>query len=115
EDFQKRLWDMFNVQFSRQLSLPQIDRVRWHLFPEIRINPTQEELFDGRTEEAGADTVVPDLIQIMDYQQERLARSLGSGHRVIHGVAGSGKTMILGYRCLYLAQLLHKPILVLCY
>jgi superfamily I DNA and RNA helicase len=115
EDFQKRLWDMFNVQFSRQLTLPQIDRVRWHLFPEIRINSTQEELFDGRTEKAGADTIVPDLIQIMDYQQERLARSLGSGHRVIHGVAGSGKTMILGYRCLYLAQLLHKPILVLCY
>ena len=25
-------------------------------------------------------------------------RSLGDGHRVIHGVAGSGKTMILGYK-----------------
>ena len=34
----------------------------------------------------------------MDRQQEQLARSMGEGHRVIHGVAGSGKTMILGYR-----------------
>jgi len=51
----------------------------------------------------------------MDMQQEQLARSLGEGHRVIHGVAGSGKTLILGYRCLVLAKLLHKPILVLCY
>jgi superfamily I DNA/RNA helicase len=116
EDFQKRLWDMFNVQFSRKLTLPQIDRVRWHLFPELRINGSlQSGLFDSESENGSADIGVPDLIQIMDYQQERLARSLGSGHRVIHGVAGSGKTMILGYRCLYLAQLLHKPILVLCY
>ncbi len=29
---------------------------------------------------------------------------MGEGHRVIHGVAGSGKTMILGYRAQVLAQ-----------
>ncbi|MCC7082643.1 MAG: hypothetical protein IT530_18425, partial [Burkholderiales bacterium] len=40
--------------------------------------------------------------------QEQLARSLGEGHRVIHGVAGSGKTMILGYRCVRLAAVLEK-------
>ena len=40
---------------------------------------------------------------------------LGEGLRVIHGVAGSGKTLILGYRCLYLAKVLHKPVLVLCF
>ncbi|GGM30892.1 DEAD/DEAH box helicase [Pseudomonas asuensis] len=51
----------------------------------------------------------------MDLQQEQLARSLGEGHRVIHGVAGSGKTMILGYRCMHLAKASTKPILVLCY
>jgi superfamily I DNA/RNA helicase len=34
---------------------------------------------------------------------------------VIHGVAGSGKTLILGYRCERLAPLLEKPVLVLCY
>jgi superfamily I DNA/RNA helicase len=51
----------------------------------------------------------------MDLQQEQLARSLGEGHRVIHGVAGSGKTMILGYRAQHLAKLMTKPVLVLCF
>lgn len=52
----------------------------------------------------------------MDLQQETLARSLGDGHRVIHGVAGSGKTMILLYRCNYLASLApERPILIVCY
>ena len=51
----------------------------------------------------------------MDLQQEQLARNLGDGHRVIHGVAGSGKTMILGFRALQLAQTMSKPVLVLCF
>ena len=54
----------------------------------------------------------------MDLQQEQLARSLGDGHRVIHGVAGSGKTMILAYRAEYLAKAstpASKPILILCF
>ena len=36
---------------------------------------------------------VTDIVRVMDLQQEQLARSMGEGHRVIHGVAGSGKTM----------------------
>ena len=115
ESFQKRLWDMFNVDFTCQMSLPQIDRVRWHLFPEIRINCGQASLLDDDVEDEIDGLLVPDLMKVMDMQQEQLARSLGEGHRVIHGVAGSGKTLILGYRCLLLAKLLHKPILVLCY
>jgi len=111
EEFQKRLWDMFNVGFSCQLTLPQIDRVRWHIFPEVRIGDGQLGMFT----ESEKDALVPDLLKVMDMQQEQLARSLGEGHRVIHGVAGSGKTLILGYRCLYLAKVLHKPILVLCF
>ena len=56
-------------------------------------------------------------MRVMDLQQEQLARSLGDGHRVIHGVAGSGKTLILGYRAEQLAQTASasKPILILCY
>jgi hypothetical protein len=116
EAFQERLWNMFNVQFPHPLTLPQIDRIRWHLFPEVRINSgDQNSLFPGEQEEEGVEELLPDLVKVMDMQQELLARSLGEGHRVIHGVAGSGKTLILGYRCLYLAKLLNKPILVLCY
>jgi hypothetical protein len=116
EVFQERLWNMFNVQFSRSLTFPQVDRIRWHLFPEVRINTGgQSNLFPSPDKEQNAGALLPDVVKVMDMQQELLARSLGEGHRVIHGVAGSGKTLILGYRCLYLAKLLHKPILVLCY
>lgn len=114
ETFQEQLWGMFNYDFGVKLTLPQIDRIRWHLFPEIRIDDsTQIDLLSGDKPEVVE--CMPDIIRIMDIQQEQLARSLGEGHRVIHGVAGSGKTLILGYRCLYLAELLHKPILVLCF
>ncbi len=116
EVFQEHLWNMFNVQFPRPLTLPQIDRIRWHLFPEVRINSAEQgSLFPPVDGAEDAETLLPDIVKVMDMQQELLARSLGEGHRVIHGVAGSGKTLILGYRCLYLAKLLHKPILVLCY
>lgn len=35
EEFQQRLWNMFNYQFPQKLSLPQIDRIRAHLFPKF--------------------------------------------------------------------------------
>jgi superfamily I DNA/RNA helicase len=87
--------------------------VRWSMFPEVRVQ-TQDALFDDNDE--GAE--LPDIMRVMDLQQEQLARSLGDGHRVIHGVAGSGKTMILGYRAEYLAKAhtpTSKPILILCF
>jgi hypothetical protein len=117
EDFQQCLWNMFEYQFPKPLTLPMLDRIRWHLFPEIRIGGEQGSLFgdNGQVPDSDAETLLPDIMKVMDMQQEQLARSLGTGHRVIHGVAGSGKTLILGFRCLYLASLLHKPILVLCY
>ena len=120
EAFQARLWGMFNYRFGSKLTLPQIDRIRWHLFPEIRIEAEQTSLFaelegDSESQSPSLTQAIPDIVKIMDVQQEQLARSLGDGHRVVHGVAGSGKTLILGYRCLYLAEALNKPILVLCF
>jgi superfamily I DNA/RNA helicase len=83
------------------------------MFPEVRVQTTGD-LFDDQD----PDAQLPDIMRVMDLQQEQLARSLGDGHRVIHGVAGSGKTMILGYRAEYLARAQtpnSKPILILCY
>ncbi|MBS0225715.1 MAG: NERD domain-containing protein [Proteobacteria bacterium] len=116
EEFQERLWAMFDAAFPCHLSLPQIDRFRHHVFPEVRISAqaSQGALF-SEASDCSKEVDIPDLIRVMDLQQELLARSLGDGHRVIHGVAGSGKTMILGYRCMHLAKALAKPILVLCY
>ena len=113
EEFQQRLWAMFPHAFGGAMSLPQLDRVRWNMFPEVRVQ-TQGALFD----DSDADAELPSIMRVMDLQQEQLARSLGDGHRVIHGVAGSGKTMILGYRAEYLAKACtptSKPILILCF
>ena len=119
EAIQSQLWGMFQYCFGGVLSLARIDRVRWHLFPEIRIQ--QGNLFDAGAADApdpnqSIAKVLPDVVKIMDLEQEKVARNLGEGHRIIHGVAGSGKTLLLAYRCLHLhKQGLTKPILVLCY
>jgi Nuclease-related domain/UvrD-like helicase C-terminal domain/AAA domain len=113
EAFQQRLWNMFAHSFGGAISLPQLDRVRWNMFPQVRVQP-QGTLFD----DSDGDAELPDIMRVMDLQQEQLARSLGDGHRVIHGVAGSGKTMILGYRAEYLAKAstpTSKPVLILCF
>lgn len=115
-EFQQRLWDLSAYNFGNRLTSNQIDRIRWHIFPDLRITAKQLSLFDiDTTTEEPAQPQIPDILKIMDLQQEQLARSLGDGHRLIHGVAGSGKTMILGFRCQHLAQFGNKPILVLCF
>jgi len=117
EEFQQRLWNMFPHAFGSVMSLPQLDRVRWIMFPEVRVQ-TQGALFNDQLFDSDVDAELPSIMRVMDLQQEQLARSLGDGHRVIHGVAGSGKTMILGYRAEYLAKAhtpTSKPILILCY
>ncbi|WP_339136902.1 MAG: 3'-5' exonuclease [Candidatus Electrothrix sp. GW3-4] len=118
EKFQEQLWGMFHYRFNRTLTMPEIDRIRWHLFPEIRLDEqfTEEELF-GPDKDTSSPFIedFQDLVKVMDIKQEKLARGLGEGHRVVHGVAGSGKTMILGCRCQYLTEETDKPILVLCF
>jgi hypothetical protein len=117
EALQSRLWDMFPFLVGGVMSLPQLARVRWIMFPEVRV-PVQGALFEAQAGgDADADAELPSLMRVMDLQQEQLARSLGDGHRVIHGVAGSGKTMLLGYRAEHLAKAATaaKPVLILCY
>lgn len=55
-------------------------------------------------------------IAVLDRRQESLAMSLGPGYRMIRGVAGSGKTLVLTYRARYISD--HFPssrILLLCF
>jgi hypothetical protein len=57
-----------------------------------------------------------DPIRVLDRQQERLAHHLGEGYRVIRGVAGSGKTLVLTFRAKWYAE--HFPnhrVLLTCY
>lgn len=62
-------------------------------------------------------TATPDEeLHVLDRQQEALARGLGDGHRVIRGVAGSGKTLVLTFRARHLAALHPRQnVLVTCY
>lgn len=107
--FEKHLSHMLPYSF-RPLTMPDLNRIRWHLYPEIRIENL--ELFPKTLP---AQNSFPDTIRVMDIHQEQLARALGDGHRIIHGVTGSGKTLILTYRAEVLVKLLNKPILVLCF
>ncbi|EIE5227772.1 NERD domain-containing protein [Escherichia coli] len=94
--FRQKIAGMFTMGFRTRVT-PQVrDILRAHLFLEMTVRQHSQ-------------------IKIMDIQQEILARNIGDGHRVIHGVAGSGKTMILLFRCLYLAETTPGKILVLCY
>ena len=57
-----------------------------------------------------------EVLEVLDRRQEQVARSLGEGHRVFFGVAGSGKTVLLLARARLLAeQGPDRRVLVLCY
>ncbi|ANF97310.1 3'-5' exonuclease [Paenibacillus bovis] len=110
----ERLNGMFPVAFHRNQMLSEEDMkaIRYHLFPEVRISA------DIRDRSYYQDDLLLSLnnIQAMDLHQESLARQIGDRHRLIRGVAGSGKTLILASRA---RTLLHEHpdwrILVLCY
>ncbi|MDD1415140.1 NERD domain-containing protein [Dolichospermum sp. ST_con] len=116
DEFQQRIFDLSAYNFGNRINRSQVDRIRWHLFPEIQICGNQLSLFNiNNNNQESSEMQIPDVIRVMDLEQEELARNLKEGHRVIHGVAGSGKTMILAFRCQTLAQIGNKPILVLCF
>lgn len=106
--FEQKLTGMFTCHFGGRLSNRQIDHIRAGIYPELKIKQ-QFDLFEDHDQDG------PDMMKVMSIQQEQFARSLGGGHRVIRGVAGSGKTLILLYRCQFLAQTLQKPVLVICF
>lgn len=111
--FRERIWKMVSPRLGPGLSLPQLDRVRARLFPEVRVRQIALP-FDAP--EAKADSPAEDrMLAVMDMQQELVARSLGGGHRIIRGVAGSGKTLILAFRAELMARAATRPVLLLCY
>lgn len=55
-------------------------------------------------------------LEVLDERQEQAARSLGSGHQVIFGIAGSGKSVLLVARArMFAAERPSKRLLFLCY
>jgi hypothetical protein len=100
-----RLRSLFDPWWSfDQLSERQISVLRSVIHPEIVISPS-----------APVATDKPPLLKVLDLRQERNARSLGDGHRIVYGVAGSGKTVILIGRARLVSQDSEKRALILCY
>jgi hypothetical protein len=91
----------------------QIDHLRGIVHPHIVVRSATQKLRDhyadsGRSFET--------FLQVLDAKQEQKARNIGPGHRLIFGIAGSGKTTILIARAKYLAeQSPDKRGLVLCF
>jgi hypothetical protein len=110
------------------LSERQITVLRAIIHPEIVISPPvksdavksdaiKSNAVSGATEPPSPqvmDLKVMDL-KVMDLRQERNAHSLGEGHRIVYGVAGSGKTVILVARARLIAADPARRVLVLCY
>uniref|UniRef100_UPI000FD74DB1 DEAD/DEAH box helicase n=1 Tax=Paenibacillus koleovorans TaxID=121608 RepID=UPI000FD74DB1 len=94
------------------LSNEDIQAIRFHLFPEVRISA------EFKPPVAHQDQLLLSLhnIKTMDLHQENMAKQLGDKHRLIRGVAGSGKTLVLASRAKMLAKAHPEwKILVLCY
>ncbi|MDE0604810.1 MAG: ATP-binding domain-containing protein [bacterium] len=57
-----------------------------------------------------------EMIRVLDLAQERLAEHLGPGYRLIRGVAGSGKTLVLTHRARYVGENMPRwRILLVCF
>lgn len=102
------------------LSEQEENRVRAEINPRVVIDPKVigSEPASGQTLPLfQAPELAPeDVIRVMDRRQERLAEHMGWGYRMLRGVAGSGKTLVLTHR----ARFLHDTfptyrVLVLCY
>ncbi|MEO0852609.1 MAG: NERD domain-containing protein, partial [Cyanobacteria bacterium J06648_11] len=109
----QRLKAMFKVDFAfSPLTADQIDTVKGVLHPETAIKEVKIAPEDADNQlPVGATKIVT-----VDIDIERLARSMKGGHRLLSGVAGSGKTQLLLSRAKILAnRLLEHRILILCF
>ncbi|WP_281884910.1 nuclease-related domain-containing DEAD/DEAH box helicase [Paenibacillus sp. YYML68] len=114
EVLRDKLFGMFTIWHPRRtlLSDEDVQAIRFHLFPEVRISA------DFKSPLRHQDQLLLSLhnIKTMDLHQENMAKQLGDKHRLIRGVAGSGKTLVLASRAKLLAK--EHPdwrILILCY
>ncbi len=102
------------------LTEAQMKGLRAIIHPEIVLTPVLPG-FTAETKTIAATNPQPTAeLKVLDLQQERHARQIGDGHRLVFGVAGSGKTVLLIARARLLAigaqgEAEQKRVLVLCY
>ncbi len=106
-EFISNLKKSFTVRFDfAPLTNAQLKLFRYLIFPEVRVNNVRRLRTAEQTQ----------LVKTLDLDQERTAKSISEGHRILKGVAGSGKTLVLACRAKYLNKL-HPEwhILIVCY
>ena len=101
---------------SLELTTLKMDLLRGIVHPESRLVSAPRPRPHVLPSEA-VSTKSLDELQMLSQEQESVARyQIGSGHRILFGVAGSGKTMILIARARWRAMLNPEhAILVLCF
>ena len=115
-NLENKLVDFFNPYWPIDIfSKDMINLIREIVHPEIKISNTPSSHNTGSPEVQTEKSIKS--LKVLDYQQEAYARNIGNGHRLVFGVAGSGKTVLLIARIRFLAQQFepNQKILVLCY
>ncbi|NJM98757.1 MAG: AAA family ATPase [Phormidesmis sp. RL_2_1] len=112
-----RLKGMFKTDFAfPPLTNDQISTIRGLLHPITIVREVPAIASSLPPEAAEPLPAHATRLLSLDLEQERLARTMKAGHRVISGVAGSGKTLILIARAKALANSLkQRRVLILCF
>jgi len=115
-----RLATYFGLRWPLTLTPEQVDAIRTIVHPEVQVPRTPNQIAAGSTVEQlrlpGGEGTALRTVTSMDLEQERQARTIGAGHRLLFGVAGSGKTIVLLARARLLSEALpNGRILVLCF
>jgi Nuclease-related domain/UvrD-like helicase C-terminal domain len=113
-EFLQTLRELSKVQFSfPPLTDDQLVTIRGALHPEVVVKQVPASAKSITSEQLLLPT--SSVLMCLDLEQERAAHLMGDGHRILAGVAGSGKTCILLARAKILA---NRPdtarILVIC-
>jgi hypothetical protein len=108
--FLKALKDMFAPQFNFKISGREMDHLKHLIFPVVRIelpDRQSENSYEQRTKR----------LNVLDQNQEAIARKFDGGHRIVTGPSGSGKTLVLVHKAAFLKQYnpAIKNILFVCY
>ena len=96
-------WWPFEPLSGRRIAV-----LRAIIHPEIVLSPPAA----ATAAETGAEA---QPLKVLDVRQERNAHLVGEGHRIVYGIAGSGKTVILVARARLVAEDPARRILILCY
>ncbi|WP_319507753.1 UvrD-helicase domain-containing protein [uncultured Methanolobus sp.] len=92
-----------NILFSeklQQINENDLSLIRSIFFPEIKVKLLQKELWEYSRKETEDNSI----IKTLDVEQEKFARRVPHGHYMVSGIPGSGKTVILLARAVYLVR-----------